>query len=324
MKVAMLEVSHWHAELIRPGVEAAGAAIVAVSDASLAATAPWVERFGCSAYADWRQLLDKERPDFAFAFGIHRAMPAIAAALVEKRIPFSLEKPGGLKAADVAAVRKAQEKAGLFASVHLVNRVSPLVALLRERLASGALGPIAHMTFSDLAGSPDRYPRAGCGWMLDPQAAGGGCLINLSVHFVDLFRHLAGVEAPRVTGAVVSSRVHGRAVEDMARVLMDDGAGGRSCFMEVGYVHPDDAQRHQEYAIVGAGWLAEIAEGRCRIVSNGREEVLALPIVASPFYATYAQETLARAARGRAPLAGLADLEAVMRVIDAAYAAAGR
>jgi hypothetical protein len=68
MRVALLEASHWHVPLYLDSLdELKGQGIAA--------------RFGSTMYSSSSELLDREEVDFAFAFGRHSEMPALAEAL---------------------------------------------------------------------------------------------------------------------------------------------------------------------------------------------------------------------------------------------------
>lgn len=170
MKLVLLEVSHWHAPLYPDAIAAAGDGVVAVSDRNGAVAEAVARPLGALAYDDWRQLLAKERPDFAFAFGKHCEMAAIGEALVERGIPFVMEKPCGLNASEVRHLRDLAKERKLFVGVPLVQGFGPLADLLRE--AERNPGP-RHVWFRFIAGPPSRYPAAGCAWMLDPDQSGG-------------------------------------------------------------------------------------------------------------------------------------------------------
>ncbi len=319
MRIAVLEVGHWHAPLARVGLERLNAEIVAVSARDPAVAAPWVERFGCRAYPDATALLASERVEFAFVFDRHRDLAATGRTVLERGIACSIEKPGGMSAADVASLIQTRDRRGVFASVPFVNRLSPLARHLRTRIANGDLSAPSYASLVDLAGSPARYPEMGCAWMLDPALAGGGCLINLGVHFIDLFAFLMQRPA-RLAGATLSRAVHGGPMEDHARLLLDNDRGG-AALVEVGYCYPDDEGRHQAAAVLGSGWFAEAQGDVCQLTRGSARESFACPLDAAPLYADYVEATLHAASRGEAPVATLEDLHAVMTIVDQAYAA---
>lgn len=302
MRVAVLEVGRWHAPLACAGLERADCEVTAVSAREPGAAAPWVARFGCRVYPTPTALLDAERVEFAFVFGIHREMPATARLLIERGVACSIEKPAGTCAADVAALSAIQRRVDGFVSVPFVNRLSPLVRRLRAGPGGREQPAIVHMSFVDIAGSPERYVRAGCGWMLDHTLAGGGCLINLGVHFIDLFSYLTGRPA-RLAGAAMSNTVHGLVVEDHARVLLADDHGA-TCLVEVGYTYPDDGERHQAYRFAGRDWFAEARDGSCHVVRMDESETFSAPIDAAPLYTDYVLATLRAAELGGCRLPG--------------------
>lgn len=318
MKVAVLEVGHWHAPLARAGLERAGAEVIAVSSRDPAVAAPWAKRFGARTYADASALLAAESPDFVFVFDRHRDLPATAAMVLERGISCSIEKPGGLAAPDVARLVELRERRGGFASVPFVNRLGPVAQELRARVDEAALGAPLHLSFVDIAGSPQRYPAMGCAWMLDPALAGGGCLINLGVHFIDLFAFMTGRPA-RLAGAVLSRAIHGGPMEDHARLLLANDAGG-SALVEIGYCFPDDEERQTVFSIAGKGWFADARAESCTLTIGSAQSTFDCALDAAPLYADYVVETLRAASTGAPPVARLEDLHAVMTIVDAAYA----
>ena len=105
--------------------------VVAVSDAEHAVGDR--RAFGCPLYDSWEQLLAREaKIDFAFAFGRHSEMPAIGEALVERRIPFALEKPCGVRMAQITRLRELAEAANVYAAVPFIFRISDFLSVLRD------------------------------------------------------------------------------------------------------------------------------------------------------------------------------------------------
>ena len=89
------------------------------------------------------------------------------------------QKPLGRSAAEVEAVLDAARKADRLLGVDLSYRHTAAVQAIRDRLPE--LGEVfaADLTFHNAYG-----PQSG--WFWDPQLSGGGCLIDLGVHLVDL------------------------------------------------------------------------------------------------------------------------------------------
>ena len=91
------------------------------------------------------------------------------------------QKPLGRTAEEVEAVLDAAHEADRLLGVDLSYRHTAAMQAIRDRIRSGELGQVfaADLTFHNAYG-----PQSG--WFWDPQLSGGGCLIDLGVHLVDL------------------------------------------------------------------------------------------------------------------------------------------
>src|SRR3954468_1710797 len=132
LRVAFFGVSHWHAPLYyRPAAALEHVNIVGVSDADASVAERVGHELGVSAYTEPEQLLDR-RPEFAFAFGPHADMPRLGNLLVDAAVPFVIEKPAGLSADDVRALRDRAQLRGLHVGTGFNFRVSDWFQRLRE------------------------------------------------------------------------------------------------------------------------------------------------------------------------------------------------
>jgi predicted dehydrogenase len=111
------------------------------------------------------------------------------------------QKPLGRNAAEVEAVLDAARRADRLLGVDLSYRHTAAMRAIRERIRAGELGEVfaADLTFHNAYG-----PQSG--WFWDPRLSGGGCLIDLGVHLVDLalwlfdFPDVLGAEAVLLRG----------------------------------------------------------------------------------------------------------------------------
>ena len=173
------------------------------------------------------------KPDFAFALGRHCDMADEARFLIAERIPFAMEKPCAVTAADAHDIAARAAQAGVFAAVPFVIRYSPLIDTIREVAAGEAL---QYVVFKFVGGMVDRYHEQRVEWMLHRATAGGGPLLNLGVHFLDLCRVLLPDTKLHVVGAAMSNHFAHLDIEDHAVVLMR--GGGATCMVETGYLYP--------------------------------------------------------------------------------------
>jgi predicted dehydrogenase len=325
MKVALLEVSHWHVPLYLAALEHPGIEVVAVSDSERSKGAGIASRFGCREYSSVESLLASELPDFAFVFGRHAEMPVFGRMLVERGIPFALEKPCGTNAQQVAELRGLAEAAGVYVAVPLIFRLSEMLEVLCD-VDGGVPLDVTNYAVRFIVGPPSRYLDAGARWMVDPAIAGGGSTINVATHFIDLFRFLTGKEVVAVS-AMMSSRNHGEPVEDHSIVTMRT-ADGTIGTVETGYAFPSTAGIQREFTFsigsrktyfqAGSDQVTYRVRDRLSEETQSRNARLDTDI----YYPRFVDRVLAEATTGAKPFAGLKEAEDMMRIMDAAYASA--
>jgi predicted dehydrogenase len=327
-RVAIIESTHWHVPLYLPALESDNIRIVAVSDSVGLTGAGLAKRFGCPAYTNAETLLAAQKIDFAFVFGRHCDMPALARSLIHRGLPFALEKPCGIRSADVRALAEEAEAAGVYVAVPFVQRQSEIVSLLREAHA-GHDHKLDHASFRFIGGPPRRYTAAGNSWMLDAALAGGGPLINLGIHFVDLFAELAGEPIETVSAASMS-HIHELSIEDVVSLRLIT-ASGRMATIECGYTFPSNSRIQREFTFSlrsnGAYLLSHPDGVFVRTTTNGVTnpgKVVPAMLEADLYYQDFATRVLADAFSGVRSLAGLRDAERALRIVEAAYLSAAR
>jgi predicted dehydrogenase len=149
---------------------------------------------------------------------------AIAAA--ERGIAVFCQKPLARTAAEARRVIDAARQANVLLGVDLSYRYTVGMRRIRDLVRAGALGEVyaVDAVFHNAYG-PDKS------WCRDPELSGGGCLIDLGTHLVDLA--LWTLDFPRVTGTTgrlfargVPVRAGAVAVEDYAEARLDLHTGG--------------------------------------------------------------------------------------------------
>jgi UDP-N-acetylglucosamine 3-dehydrogenase len=95
-----------------------------------------------------------------------------------------LEKPAFFHAADFEPVREAESRSGRRLMVAENYCYKPVARVLRETIASGALGEVRF--FNLIAVKSQRR----AGWRDDPAVAGGGALFEGGVHWIDLLANV--------------------------------------------------------------------------------------------------------------------------------------
>jgi len=185
LRIALIEMGHWHGPMYIEALKNLGVHIAAISDRNEEVTSKWGAKLSCAAYNSYIELLEREKVDFVFAFGRHCDMLDIAKELVSRNMPFSMEKPMALHWKELKKVAEEVNAKKLFVSVSFVRRLDEITQALLSLRSEGRLGHITHYHSRFIGGPTSRYINAGCPWMLRKAEAGGGCMMNFGTHAFD-------------------------------------------------------------------------------------------------------------------------------------------
>jgi len=150
------------------------------------------------------------------------------------------EKPMAMNEAEARTMLSAAQQSGKLFGVAYYRRYYPKVQRVRQLLEAGAIGkPVFaeltnHMWFD---GTGERN------WLFDPAKAGGGPLLDIASHRIDVLNFLFG-KPVRVSGQL-SNAVHRYDVEDNATVMIEYENGVRG--------------------VVDVRWHSKIKRDECRI-----------------------------------------------------------
>lgn len=322
MKVAMIGVSHWHTPLYVEALANGSHHVIAVSDPNHEVAVQVAGKLGCAASTDYESMLDEHKPDFVFAFGMHIEMPTIAMSLIERGIPFAMEKPMGRSLEDVQSIQRLAAVHSTYIAVPFVFRYSQIIEIVDELKKSDEFGELTNGYFRFIAGPPDRYPKANSSWLLDPAMSGGGCTINLGVHFLDLALVLLGENPVKRVYAVPSDKKYHTAIEDFSTVVLST-ADGVACTIETGYAYPMDREhpRHFVYCLTTTKGYAEIREGVFIWAGHdGRRFERQIVTNSDLLYPVFVNRVLDDVEKGRSAGTSLNGMARVMGLIDAIYA----
>ena len=152
----------------------------------------------------------------------HRAHVELAASMGRHVL---CEKPIATTLEDAHAMVEACATAGVQLHLAFVSRFLPMISRARAAVRAGALGELVGLVGGNRGRPP--LPPAYPGWITDPVAAGGGALIDHSVHVTDVMRHVSGLEVAQVS-AETGALLWDLDVDDVAVVSLrfDNGAVG--------------------------------------------------------------------------------------------------
>lgn len=148
-----------------------------------------------------------------------------AMAALERGIPVFCQKPLGKNAQETRAVIETAKRMDRLLMVDLSYRFVKGMQNIRDRIQAGKIGDIfaVNLVFHNAYG-PDRD------WFYDPKLSGGGCVIDLGVHLVDLAYWVLGkAEVQSVTSQIYTQgkllQALSNQVEDFAVARIDLASG---------------------------------------------------------------------------------------------------
>ena len=207
-------------------VAASGAAEIAAVADPVAANADTARALapGAEVLGSFDELLD------AGLDGIVIATPSAlhaeqAVAALERGLAVFCQKPLGRSAEETAWVVEAARDADRLLGVDLSYRHVEAARRVRDLVSNGELGDVfaADLVFHNAYG-PDKP------WFYDPALSGGGCVIDLGIHLVDLALWMLDYPAVSATSARLfagGTPLDGRTdvVEDYALATLDLDGG---------------------------------------------------------------------------------------------------
>jgi len=183
----------------------------------------------------------------------------LAAAAAKKHI--LCEKPIALSIEECNAAQKACEDAGILAATGFMMRYHAFHQQIKELIADGKIGKV-HSARAQLT---CWYPEIEGAWRQKKALSGGGALIDMGVHCIDLIEYITGGKTVK-TAAFNDTKTFSYDVDDSSSVLikLDNGVTG---YVESNFNIPDEAAfcRLEFYGTKGS----LLAEGTIGQVEGG-------------------------------------------------------
>jgi predicted dehydrogenase len=208
-------------------IAALGHTVACTADTVLDRAAPLARAYpGCTASADWREVVSRADVDAVVVATINDSLAPIALAAVRAGKHVLVEKPAARSAEELRPVAAAAKSAGVAVRVGFNHRFHPALLKARELVDAGAVGPLMFVRGRYGHGGRVGYDRE---WRADPQLAGGGELLDQGVHLIDLTRWFLG-DVTDVSG-VAGTFFWSMPVEDNGFVCLKHAGG------QVGWLH---------------------------------------------------------------------------------------
>ena len=218
------------------------------------------------AYDNVEALLADDEIDavyIASPVNYHKAQ-AIAAAKAKKHI--LIEKPICMSVEDGEEVLRICEAEGVKIATGLMMRYHAYHQAMKKIIDDGKLGQLTSCRAQFTCWYPD-IPGA---WRQIKSESGGGALVDLGVHAIDLLQYISGSKAKTVAG-MSGTKVFNYEVDDQSSTLMEL-ENGAYAYVDANFNIPDAAAmcRLEFYGTRGS----MMAEGTLSQVEGGSLKVL--------------------------------------------------
>jgi len=245
------------------------AELVAVMDVIKELAGSVAQKYGAKyAYDNEDQLLQNPEVEAVYIASPVSAhyIQAAKAAYAHKHI--LLEKPLALTTAEGVELIALCEAERVLLGAGLMMRYHAYHQKAAEFVKSGALGQIVSMR----AQLTCWYPELPGSWRQSMEHSGGGALMDMGIHCIDLLQFISGAKVTRVS-AMTSTQIFSYDVEDSASVLLafDNGAHG---YVDANYNIPDDAAecRLEIYgtkrSLLASGTIGQVEGGKLLLTAS--------------------------------------------------------
>lgn len=147
------------------------------------------EQMDCEAVKNWEDVTADEDLDVVVVCVPNKYMLPVVTAALQSGKHVLCEKPLGRNSSEAAQIiAVAQEADGIF-QVGFNKRFHPAAMKMRELFEEGVLGPVLYSRAIFGHGAQPGLEKT---WFASADLAGGGALIDIGVHLVDLIRWFQG------------------------------------------------------------------------------------------------------------------------------------
>jgi predicted dehydrogenase len=275
VRVALLSLAHGHgyayAEILR---QLPDAELVVIADDDEARGREAAGRFGVDFTPDYREAIVRDDVDAVVicSENARHAEMTIAAAKAGRHV--LCEKPLATTMADAEAMIAACAKAGVKLQTAFPVRFSAPAVAFRDAIRAGQVGtPLAV-----IARNPGTCPMD---WFVDPELAGGGAVMDHTVHVIDVLRHIFEAEVTEVY-AEAATRIYDIPVDDTGLVMFRMSNGLRGS-LDTSWSRP------KNWPIWG-GVEIEVVGDKGALRLNAFNDTLAIAEIEGPSYTWQAVE----------------------------------
>ena len=245
-----------------PAIQAAGGQLVAVADPKLPHDLPGIAG-AATPFANVEDLLNGSACDMIYVATPNNAHAEAVCQIAARRIPVLCEKPLAATLHDAERMAAHIDSTGTLYGTAFDQRHHPAHQAMRAAIRTGAIGePIAirivYACWLDPDWNPTGQPahEAPKNWRIDRRIAGGGAVIDLAPHGLDLAQYLIDQPITDLT-IMLQHRIHGYDVDD-GGMLMAHTPNDVLISLHVAYNCKDSLPRRRLEVMGATGMITAI------------------------------------------------------------------
>ena len=183
---------------------------------------------GAEITTDWKSVVKRRDIDAIFVNTPNYVHEEIAVGAAKRKKHILVEKPITISNKAAKRMTGAAQKAGVFFMVEQTQRFDPVHQAAKKFIDTGKLGKINTIKGRIGHAGPEYWAGGDQGWFSDKRLSGGGAMIDVGIHMLDLLRWLGGKEVAEVS-ANIKTLEKPWPVDDNGSVLMrfEDGTFGQ-------------------------------------------------------------------------------------------------
>lgn len=251
-----------------PGLLSSDAAeLVAVCDENADTLREQQYRYRVPGYADCRDMFKAEHLDFVVVTVPHNAGRAVIEAAAKHKVHVLKEKPFATTISEARELAATCDEARIHLMVTLQRRFNPVYTSFGQLADQIGTPFVVDAQYTLYIDDPSE------GWRGRSATAGGGCVIDMGYHLVDMILWYFGVPDRVLADVSVNARPDRTYdAEDTALIHFGYDSGLYGSLLLSRFIGP----KTEQIRLVGSRGMVHLERGRIRRLTNGGEVVESL------------------------------------------------
>lgn len=292
IKVGVVGLGHMGQLHLLNALRIDGVEVVAGADKS-ERNRKYAERYHVKTYDDYTKLVESEELDAVIVSLPNFLKKDCVFYAAENKLDIFLDKPMARNYSEAHEIVQKVEKENVRLMVGVNYRYIPCVQKLKSTFDDGRIGEAVIATADLILNGPLSHgavPLPVPEWWLNKEMAGGGALLDLGYHLIDLLSWILG--DLEVSYSTLGHKMN-LPVEDSANVVLKSKRGDLTCIVNVGWfersIFPDFNFRVNIHGTASYASTEHFTPGDLRVhaAKEGVRNIMRRIVLKKPRYLTY-------------------------------------